>query len=155
VISQAQKFSYKTAIGRTKPSAPSVWLFDNDYIVGKLLDFGCGRGYDVAYFDCDGYDPFYYKKYPTRRYDTILCTYVLNTLEPDDRLKVLTEIASLLKNDHSKAYLTVRRNVKVPGYTSTGTYQENVVFPYPIVYKTGDYCIYLFDRNLHRSVGIK
>jgi len=141
--------SYKTAIGRTQTSAPARLLISRGLVLPfspKVLDYGCGRGLDAAVYGWDRYDPHYY---PDARvfsdYQTILCSYVLNTLRKREEGKILARIQSLLAPD-GVAYITVRRNLKKDGFTSKGTYQRTVRLNLPIVEENSDYCIYRMDR---------
>ena len=85
---------HPTAIGRTKPSSPAIWIKENiGFHPGSTLDYGCGRGVDVEHFDIEGYDPNgIFAGYPVRgHYETILCTYVLNVIPTEElRVELLT-----------------------------------------------------------------
>ena len=70
------------------------------------------------------------------------CHYVLNVMDEAERNEVIESILSLL-NPKGKAYITVRRDIKSEGFTSRGTYQENVRLDLPIVKELKNaYCIY-------------
>ena len=74
--------SHLTAIERTFLSYTARIVLNQKKIIGKVLDFGCGIGKDVELlkhkgFDIIGYDPFYFPEFPTEKFDTILCFYVL------------------------------------------------------------------------------
>ena len=78
---------YLTAIKRTDLSVPTRHLLQNNLLKGKILDYGCGFGYDTdelknRSFDIQGYDYYYRPDYPDSKFDTIICNYVLNVLEP-------------------------------------------------------------------------
>lgn len=142
--------SHKTAIGRTKPSAPARLLVSQGLIkgldYGYVLDYGCGRGFDASYYGWERYDPYYCPDLRIfRDYDTILCSYVLNTLHKREEAKILTHIQDLLASD-GVAYITVRRNLKKSGFTNKGTYQRIVRLNLPIVEENSDYCIYRMDK---------
>lgn len=142
-MNRARANSYKTAIGRKKPSAPSRWLVEHGKIYGLTLDYGCGRGLDAKHYGWGAFDPHYNQSFLyTGGYDTIVCNYVLNTLLKRDEKQFLSDIKTLLHDKLSAAYITVRRNVKKTGYTSKGTYQRNVKLNLPIVHENSDYCIY-------------
>jgi len=137
--------SHLTIKERQFPSYPVRQLLAMGRIHGKVLDFGCGLGMDVSFlrqngFDTTGYDPYYAPEIPNTKFDTILCTYVLNVLLPEEQAQVLMAVAELLKPT-GKAYFTVRRDVKRNGFrthTKLGVqvYQCNVVLPYRSVLKT-------------------
>ena len=141
--------SYRTAISRRSLSAPTKWLLDHDLIKGKVLDFGCGRGGDADRlrfdhgFECGQYDPHYSPFYPLDgQYDTIICNYVLNTVPEQEATCILAKINHLYHFVGGVAYITVRRDIKKPGYTKIGTYQRNVKLDLPIVHENKDFCIY-------------
>jgi len=142
--------SHKTAIGRTKPSAPARLLVSRGLVSqsGPVLDYGCGRGFDATYYGWDRFDPFYYPDvfYFEGAYQTVLCSYVLNTLGRGKEKGVLVRIRSLLA-PNGVAYITVRRNLKKDGFTSKGTYQRIVRLNLPIVEENSDYCIYRMDKS--------
>jgi len=139
--------SYKTAISRTKPSAPMMWLSNNNLLRGRCLDFGCGRGFDVDYFNIEGYDPHYRPEFPKGSFDTITCIYVLNTLPLEaERQQVIKSVLSLL-SPGGVAYLVIRRDVKKKGLTSKGTYQENIELDLPVIRKTSAFIIYILTKQ--------
>ncbi len=131
--------SHLTIKERKWPSYPTKQLFLRKLINGKVLDFGCGTGVDVAFlkeknFDVTGYDPHYAPNYPTEKFDTILCNYVLNILLQEEQAHVLMAVSELLKPT-GKAYFTVRRDIKRTGFRThikhgRKVYQCNVVLPY-------------------------
>jgi len=132
-----------TAKERTLISFPTRWLKQNDLLKGEILDFGCGFGFDTDElqkegFNIVGYDNYYRPEYPTKRFDTIICNYVLNVLEPKAQAEVLMEVSELLKPT-GIAYFTVRRDIKHEGFRThyvhkQPTYQCNVVLPYKSVF---------------------
>jgi 2-polyprenyl-3-methyl-5-hydroxy-6-metoxy-1,4-benzoquinol methylase len=70
--------SHLTAIERTSLSYPARIVLNQNKIIGKVLDYGCGIGKDVEIlknkgFLIVGYDPFYFTTFPTEKFDTILC----------------------------------------------------------------------------------
>lgn len=96
------QFSHLTAIERVYLSFPVQFLLKNNFLKGKILDFGCGLGNDVKLlrqkgFDITGYDPYHFPDYPTDKFDTIICSYVLNVLFPEEQANVLMEVSHLLK----------------------------------------------------------
>ena len=105
----------RTAIRRGNASAPARWLAENGLICGTSLDYGCGHGKDADTFGMERWDPCWWPSHvPGRRgrkYDTVLCTYVLCVISNKEQQRVLAEIKRVL---HPKgiAYLTVRRDRK-------------------------------------------
>lgn len=146
--------SHLTAIERTSLSYPARILLNQKRIKGKVLDFGCGIGKDVALlkekeFDIDGYDPFYFPDFPTEKYDTILCFYVLNVLLPEEQAEVLMNVSHLLKPT-GKAYFAVRRDIQYEGYRmhkvhKKETYQCSIKLGYSSIYKNENCEIYEYE----------
>jgi len=139
--------SHKTAIKRRGPSRPLKWLLGEGLIYVVHLDYGCGRGDDADYLDCDKYDPYYFPDMPSRAYSSITCTYVLNVIEDAaERTRVITKVASLLRPGGT-AYFTVRRDLKKEGRTSTGTYQCIVKLDkLNLLYENSKFAIYELKR---------
>jgi len=103
--------AHKTAMTRRSPSpfARSVpEVVAPKLSVGSVLDYGCGRGTDVAHYRkaglrADGYDPylpFGWARQPTPRagYDLVTLVFVLNVLpDPWERVRVLKQAATYLR----------------------------------------------------------
>ena len=78
--------SKRTAISRSKPSRPLKAALKLSAVQGRVLDFGCGKGADVAELErlgykVKGYDPHFQAKLPRGRFQTVLMTYVVNVLQ--------------------------------------------------------------------------
>jgi 2-polyprenyl-3-methyl-5-hydroxy-6-metoxy-1,4-benzoquinol methylase len=122
-------------------------LFKAHRLNGKaMLDYGCGRGIDADTYGLDKFDPHYYNDtnaWKVGKYDVITCNYVLNVIDSQaERDAVLANIKILLKKG-GIAYITVRRDIKSEGYTSRGTYQENIQLNLPILWENSTYCTYM------------
>jgi len=128
--------SYKTAITRKVLAAPTKLLLTRGLLSGRILDYGCGKGFCCDYLGCEGYDPYYRQALPTGEFDTIYPTYVLNVVESSkERALVVRHILSLLK-DNGKAYISVRKDLTaLNGYTTIGTWQGDIELNLPVVYK--------------------
>lgn len=92
---------HPTAMERATPSAPVRHLWQHARPVldrGSVLDYGCGRGADVAALHCRGFDPWHpdaaIRRPPAGAFDTVLLTYVLNVLPPRSRSDVLHAAAT-------------------------------------------------------------
>ena len=130
---------HKTAIHRWKPSMPCcVAVATNVFLEGDtILDYGCGRGVDVAFlrrlgYDADGYDPIYAPDTAMRPgYNKVMLIYVLNVIEdPAERVRVLADAWSRAEDDLLVAVRVGRKQLKrarpmSDGYvTSIGTFQK-------------------------------
>jgi len=121
--------SEKTAIRRTGASAPCRWLNEQGRLFGPVLDWGCGFGADVEYIrNAYGYDPHHQPKLPAdgELFNTVLCTYVLNTI-PDyyDRCRIVGDACDYLA-DYGWLYVTIRKGKDLKGWTQRGTWQGYV-----------------------------
>ncbi len=147
--------SHLTIKERRWPSYPTKQLFQRGLIEGSILDFGCGLGTDVRFFESKGakvkgYDPYYQPEYPNQKFDTILCNYVLNILLPEEQAHVLMAVSELLK-PNGKAYYAVRRDIKRNGFRynpkrECKTYQCNVILPYKSILRTEHCEIYEYQH---------
>ena len=156
--------SWKTAIARIKPSRPVQWvekrwqtlnndedtLFDHVREGGlRILDYGCGRGFDAFYMNADRYDPHWFPLEPAGPYNIIFCTYVLNVVERSEREKILDRIDGLL-GEGGVSYVTVRRDVDFFNPVVHDGYCQWYVFDgdmkkagYHSVHKTREFEIYV------------
>lgn len=139
--------SYKTAIKRNKLSAPMKKLFKDGWIIGRTLDYGCGRGDDSYFLNMKRYDPHYFPVSPVGQFDTITCNYVLNVIEsPRERGEVLRHINDLLA-PNGCALITVRNDIdKLNGYTKIGTWQGKIELSLPVVYRNAKFVTYLMRK---------
>jgi diadenosine tetraphosphate (Ap4A) HIT family hydrolase len=161
-MSSQNLHSHLTAIERTSLSYPARILLNQKKIKGKVLDFGCGIGKDVELlqnkgFDVTGYDPFYFPKFPSEKYDTILCFYVLNVLLPEEQAAVLMNVSNLLRPD-GKAYFAVRRDIQYEGFRShkvhkKETYQCIIKLGYSSIYKNENCEIYEYQHYTTLNKG--
>ena len=90
--------SWKSAKNRSQFSRPAAIVNDRGLIVGdRILDYGCGRGGDVARWSAMGYcavgfDPYWSPEFPSLsdRFPTVTLFYVLNVLpRVSERIEVL------------------------------------------------------------------
>ncbi len=154
--------SHLTVKDRKMPSLPVRLLFEKELLIGDILDFGCGLGIDVDFlikcnFNAIGYDPFYKPEYPVKKFDTIICFYVLNVLLPEEQTQVLMSISELLKPT-GKAYFSVRRDIKRNGFIynpkkDVKTYQCNVILPYKSIYLNKNMELYEYSHYTFLNRG--
>jgi hypothetical protein len=159
--------AHKTAIARTKLSAPAQYLTERGLLVGRVLDFGCGHGVDaeiLSTFSIEGlthredgifevckWDPFFHPnaQLPLElagKVDTIMCNYVLNVVTPKEQEGILWAIHHLLRPyDYRKpyetpgrAYITVRRDMAAADMSR----QRLVKLDLPVVTENAGFCIY-------------
>ena len=134
-----------TAIKRNKPSAPMKWLHTNGYLIGRTLDFGCGRGMDAATYSLEAYDPYWCPDMPTGKFDTITCIYVLNTVPIDKSACIIEQIKDKLEPG-GKAYFAVRRDFKKKK-KGRGCIQRCVKLNFPSIRKSSTYEIYEYMED--------
>ncbi len=152
--------SHLTAIERKGPSFPLKTLIKRNVLQGQILDYGCGYGVDADYlvskgYHCDKFDPFYFPEVPQKKYDTIICFYVLNVLDKEEQSQVLLRISQLLKPS-GHAFFAVRRDIIRDGQRMHKihkklTYQCNVTLPYESIF-SNDFCeIYNYQTIVSKS----
>ncbi len=152
-------FSHLTAKERDSISFPARLVMNKNFLKGDILDFGCGFGKDVEVlqskgFSIVGYDKFHFPDYPKRKFDTIICFYVLNVLMPEEQALVLMEVSHLLKPGGS-AYFAVRRDLTYEGFRThkihqKPTFQCLVKLPYTSILKNDNCEIYRYTHfNQH------
>lgn len=107
-----------TAIARQKMSRPMKKMYESGKFDKKtVLDYGCGKGFDVEFLkdqgiDIKGYEPFASDKYldlPAGKFDIITNNYVLNVIEDPVERKNLVEEMKKLGNT---VIITVRADKK-------------------------------------------
>lgn len=141
------KAAGRTAISRQATSLPMRYLAGHGLLVGRTLDFGCGRGYDAHEYGMEKYDPNHFPKKPTGKFDTITCNYVLNVVKEKYEPEILSEIFNLLKVG-GIAYLAVRRDIVKDGVTASGTYQRRVFLDLPVLTeRKGAYATYVLEKG--------
>lgn len=131
--------------------APTKWLLRRGLVVGRTLDYGCGKCHELnnRFFVADGYDPFYRPHGLERsHYDTIICNFVLNVI-PNESAQ--NEVIGIIKSHlfhKGNAYISVRNDIKkLRGYTKRGTWQGNVIVPGELLHSTNSYRLYRLTRD--------
>lgn len=154
-MKQKNLYSHLTAIKRDKLSFPMNWLKRKNLLTGEILDFGCGFGTDVEFlqnkgFSIVGFDNYYFKEYPKKKFDTITCIYVLNVIDSIEQSKVLMSVSELLKTG-GKAFFVVRRDIKREGFRihykhKKPTFQTNVKLPFKSIFENNFCEIYEYQH---------
>jgi ATP adenylyltransferase len=154
-MNQQNPNSHLTAKERETLSFPAKLLLNKGLFIGDVLDFGCGFGKDVDLLktkgiSIEGYDKHYFPRYPTKKFDTIICFYMLNVLMQEEQASVLMEISQLLKPT-GKAYFAVRRDLQYEGFRThkihqKKTYQCNVILNYKSIFKNENCEIYEYQH---------
>lgn len=130
------KDSHRTAIKRSSLSAPLRFLVEQDELNGLILDYGCGRGFDADALNADRYDPAFHPHMPCGLFDTIICNYVLNTVDAETGFYILADIESRLSKE-GRAFIIVRRDLSADTLT-----QRIVKLDLPIFKANSRFCIY-------------
>jgi len=148
-------FSHLTAKKREFLSSPAKYLYKNKLLKGDVLDYGCGLGTDVKILkekmvSITGFDKYYFPVYPIKKFDTIICIYVLNVLLMEEQTGVLMDLSQLLKPT-GKAYFAVRRDIKYEGFRihklhGKPTYQCQVKLNYKSIFKNDSFEIYEYQH---------
>jgi ATP adenylyltransferase len=146
-------YSHLTAQARRGASFALRYLLSQQLIQGRVLDFGCGYGADVAFlrrrgFEVSGYDPYYAPQPPQGKFDTILCLHVLDVLLPEERAHVLMAVSELL-HPEGVAFFAVRRDVRREGFRKhprhgLPVYLAYVELTYPSLLRTERLEIYAY-----------
>ena len=130
------------AIERTRPSKAAQKIVELGLASGRVLDFGCGFGYDAQHYGWEAYDPFYGPALPEGTFDTIVCISVVNALSRKNRTQAIEEIRGLL-SEAGSAYIAVPRNLPVTGKLGMHhSLQNYVVLMLPSVYADAKLEIY-------------
>ena len=123
---------WQTATGRGV-SAPLKLLLDRGLIPegSRVLDYGCGRGADVAHlqslgYDAVGYDPKWRPEKPTGKFDIITCVYVLNVRDEATGDEIIADIKNHLAPG-GKAFISVRRDLPEEGAPGKGGCWQRLV----------------------------
>ena len=136
--------AYKTAISRNKASAPVRALNEKGLLVGRMLDYGCGRGRDACEYGMESYDPHFQPVMPDGQFDTIVCNFVLNVIESSaERRAVVQDIQARLAPG-GRAFISVRTDkARLNGYTKIGTWQGRITLDAPVVARGSGYVTYM------------
>lgn len=135
--------NWHSARGRRQPSSPAKWVVSHGKVLcgPQTLDYGCGRGADADAFKWDRYDPYFAPEKPTRKYNYVVCFFVLNVVPLEEEKKIIKRVLGLL-SPTGVAYFAVRRDVGMYQSNPKGYKQRNVILPYPAIRSDKQYCLY-------------
>lgn len=140
-----QKRAWGGAIKRTKPSKAATVI--SEHVKGRVLDYGCGHGFDANHFGWESFDPYYGPKLPDDEFDTIVCINVANALSRNNRSKLLSSIQEKL-SDEGAAYIAVPRNIPKTGKLGIHhSLQNYVVLTLPLLFEDDQLAIYVFAKD--------
>lgn len=154
-MQQQNPYNHLTAKERTSLSFPAKILLERNLFYGDVLDFGCGFGKDVELLkekgiSISGYDKYHLPEYPTKKFDTIICFYVLNVLLAEEQTIVLLELSQLVKPT-GKVYFAVRRDLQHEGFRmhkvhQKQTYQCNVILNFKSIFRNDNCEMYEYSH---------
>ncbi len=135
------------AIRRETVSKTARFLAERGLLRGRVLDYGCGFGFDADHFGWEAYDPHYRQGLPEGRFDTIVCNHVANMLTRASRRALFRALRGLLA-PHGKAYLSVSRKIPQGGKVALRKRIQNyVVLTLPSLFRDGELEIYRLEAD--------
>jgi hypothetical protein len=135
------------ALRRETVSKTAQFLAEQRLLCGRILDYGCGFGFDADHFGWEAYDPHYRQKLPEGLFDTIVCNHVANMLTRDSRQDLFAAIQALLAV-HGKAYLSVSRKIPRTGKIAMRKrIQNHVVLTLPSLFRDDELEIYRLEAG--------
>jgi SAM-dependent methyltransferase len=119
------------------------WLQQEGLIEGRVLDYGCGRGFDAGHYGFDAYDPNWRPRCVSGTYDTVTCIYVLNVVTGAVAADIILKVRRLLAPGGT-AYIAVRRDIPRAGRKGRGCYQRYVTLDAPAILlkETSSFAVY-------------
>ncbi len=135
------------AIRRETVSKTAHFLDEHRLLRGRVLDYGCGFGFDADHFGWEAYDPHYRQKQPEGLFNTIVCNHVANMLTRDSRQELFRAIQVLLASQ-GKAYVSVSRKIPTRGKIALRKRIQNyVVLALPSLFRDDELEIYRLEGS--------
>ena len=135
------------AIRRQTISKTAQVLVDQGLVRGRVLDHGCGFGFDADHFGWEAFDPHYRRKTPEGLFDTVVCNHVAHMLTRASRHKLFGVIVALLA-PQGTAYLSVSRKLPAAGKLGIRKRIQNyVVLTLPSVFRDGEVEVYRLESS--------
>lgn len=122
-------------------------LIENNLVRGRVLDYGCGLGFDADRQGWEAYDPYYRPGQPTGPYDTIIVNHVANILTRNSREELFRAVNGLLAPSGS-AFISVSRNIPVSGKPGPRRRIQNyVILTLPSIFSDDEEEIYQLTKD--------
>ena len=122
-------------------------LIDGDLIRGRVLDYGCGLGFDADQQGWEAYDPYYRPGKPTGPYHTIVVNHVANILTRASRAELFHAVNVLLAPG-ATAFISVARNIPASGKAGPRRRIQNyVVLTLPWIFADEEEEIYVLAKD--------
>lgn len=117
----------RTAIARKGPSRPLRAALQANAVKGRVLDYGCGRGADVAVLTALGIkafgcDPYFQPRKPRGKFQTVLMTYVVNVLQTPQRNETLRDAWKRVKSG-GRLIVTARTEKEIEDAAKRGNWR--------------------------------
>lgn len=135
------------AIRRETISQTAHILNGRGLLQGRVLDYGCGFGFDADHFGWETFDPHYCQTIPKGLFDTIICNHVANILTRSSRHQLFQKIRDLLTLQ-GKAFISVSRKIPRIGKMAIRKRIQNyVVLTLPSIFLDEELEVYRLEKN--------
>ena len=135
------------AIRRGTVSKTARFLDEHRLLRGRVLDYGCGFGFDADHFGWEAYDPHYRQTLPAGPFDTVVCNHVANMLTRGSRQELFRALQALLA-PQGKAYVSVSRKLPKAGKVALRKRIQNyVVLTLPSLFRDDELEIYRLEAG--------
>lgn len=132
---------------RESLSKTATVLIEKGLIIGRVLDYGCGHGFDADHQGWEAYDPQYRPNELEGYFDTIIVNHVANILTRSSRKALFDHVESLL-TEEGKAYISVPRNIPLKGKPGPRYRLQNyVILELPSLYADDKQEIYVVAKG--------
>lgn len=135
------------AVRRGTVSITAKLLVDRGLVRGRVLDYGCGFGFDADHFGWEAFDPYYRQTLPAGEFDTIICNHVAKMLTRESRTLLYEKLRQCVAPT-GMVYLSVSR--KIPKIGKAGIrqrIQNYVVLTLPSIYVDTELEIYSMNKS--------
>ena len=122
-------------------------LIEGNLVRGRVLDYGCGHGFDADRLGWEAYDPYYRPGHPTGPYNTIIVNHVASILTGAPREELFRAVNVLLAPSGT-AYISVSRNIPVSGKPAPRRRIQNyVILTLPSIFDDEEEEIYRLAKD--------